>query len=247
MAGLKHDNILQVYDSGVRDGVYYVAEELAEGISLENKTRNQPQPLREAAQLVEKLALALHDVHGCGIVHRNLKPQVVLLTRNGVPKIGSFELARLLGQEPEEPEVFVGTPKYVTPEQARGDLQAIGRFTDVYALGNILYQLLTGRLPFLHDNFPELLKQILSQPPVPPSKLRPKVDIDLDAICLKCLQKEPAQRYPTALALAEDLRRFLDGHPVKVRPVGLWERFRKWARRNWHATSGPGRDRESTR
>jgi serine/threonine protein kinase len=247
MAGLKHDNILQVYDSGVRDGVYYVAEELVEGISLERKTRHRPQPLREAAQLVEKLALAMHDVHRCGIVHRNLKPQVVLLTEKGIPKIGSFELARVLGQEPEEEEVFVGTPIYVTPEQARGDLKAIGPVTDIYALGNILYQLLTGRLPFLHDNFPELLKQIVSQPPVPPSKLRPEVDIDLDAICLKCLQKEPAQRYPTAQALAEDLRRFLDGHPVKVRPVSLWERFRKWARRHWHAAGGGTRDRESTR
>src|SRR5262249_4032644 len=154
-------------------------------------------------------------------VHRNLKPQVVLLTETSVPKIGSFELARLLGQDVPEEEAFVGTPNFVTPEQARRDSRAIGPATDVYALGNILYQLLTGGPPVKKDNFLELLDQVRSQPPLPPSKVRPEVDIDLDAICLHCLQKEPARRYPTALALAEDLRRFLDGKPIQARHCGL--------------------------
>jgi serine/threonine protein kinase len=236
LANLEHPNILKVYDSGVRDGVYYVAEELVEGISLEKKTGHQSQAPREAAQLVEKLAGVMHDVHQRRIVHCNLKPQVVLLTANGVPKISSFELARLLDQDTFEEEGFVGTPSYVTPEQARPDTRTIGPYTDIYALGNILYQLLTAQLPFQNENFLELLDQVRSQPPLAPSKRRPEVDLDLDAICLKCLQKEPAQRYPSALALAQDLRRFLEGRPVEARPIRLGERLRKWFRRSWRNT-----------
>jgi serine/threonine protein kinase len=234
-ARLSHPNLLQVYDSGERDGHLYIAEELVEGTSLQQKSASAPQPVREAAQLVEVLAGAVHYVHQHGIVHSNLKPRVVLLTALGVPKISSFEQARLLGQELAEGAVengsYSGTPTYMAPEQAAGKRQEVVPATDVYALGNILYQLLTGQPPFGEAELLELLEQIRSRPPIPPSRLQPQVPSQLETICLKCLQKEPGQRYASAEALAQDLRRFLAAASRPPR-LSLWQQLVRWTQRH---------------
>jgi serine/threonine protein kinase len=231
MARLQHPNILQVYDSGERDGLLYIAEELVEGVSLDKQSAGLPQPPREAARLLETLARAIHHAHEHNIVHRNLKPRVVLLTPLGIPKISSFELAKLLDETPPETaeeEGYVGTPTYMAPEQAAGRVAEIGPPTDVYALGNILYQLLTGQPPFRPgDNLVELLSQLRSQQPVAPSLLQPHVPPALEAICLKCLHKKPAQRYQSALDLAEDLGRFLAG-VTRAQRGGFWRRLANW-------------------
>jgi serine/threonine protein kinase len=224
VARVQHPNIVQVYDSGQREDFLYVAEEFVEGTGLDRMIAGRPQPPREAAALVETLARAVHYVHEQGIIHRNLKPSVVLLTPKGVPKISSFDLAKLLGRPEDQAEgQIVGTPVYMAPEQAAGKIADIGPATDVHGLGVILYEMLTGRPPFQSDAPLELLAQIRAQEPAPPSRLRPDVPTDLEAVCLKCLRKEPVRRYPSAAALADDLRRFLDG-----RRRGVWEQFVEW-------------------
>jgi serine/threonine protein kinase len=233
LARLHHPNIVEVYDCGEREGLLYVAEELVDGGSLEQRIAGQPQPAREAAQLVETLARAIHYVHQHGIVHRNLKPPVVLLTALGIPKVSSFDLARLLPQEPDDAESrgsIVGTPTYMAPEQAAGKVAEVGPATDVYALGAILYELLTGQPPFTGKELLELLSQVRAQEPAPPSRLCPEIPRDLDAICLRCLRKEPADRYASAEALAQDLRYCVEGRPLQPPPPGLIERVRKWIR-----------------
>jgi serine/threonine protein kinase len=226
MARLQHPNIVQVYDCGDRDGFLYVAEQLVEGVTLDQRSAGVPQPPREAAQLVRTLAEAIHYAHQQGIIHRNLKPRVVLLSSVGVPKISSFELAKLVGQatqEWEEKGAYFGTPTYMAPEQAAGRVEEIGPATDVYALGAILYQLLTGRPPFQGKTALELLEQVRSQNPLPPSRLQPQVPAGLERICLQCLQKEPGQRYRSAEALAADLRRFLEKKWSFGDPHLLWQ------------------------
>jgi serine/threonine protein kinase len=232
MARLQHPNLVQVYDCGERDGLLYVAEELIEGITLEQRCSGDRQPPRQSAQLVETLSRALHFVHGQGIVHCNLKPRAVLMSSAGVPKIGSFEAAMLPGKESlESPETIVATPTYMTPEQAAGDTRRIGPATDVYALGNILYEMLTGRAPFRGNNVMETLSHVATQPAAPPSRLNPTVDREMDAICLKCLEKEPAKRYETAAQLAEDLECWLTGQPIQSRRPSNLTRFVHWCRR----------------
>jgi serine/threonine protein kinase len=209
---LQHTNLVQVHDCGERDGVLYVAEELVDGPSLDQKIAGQPQPPAEAAAFVETLARAVHYAHSQGIVHRNLKPSVVLLTALGVPKVSSFDLARLLTQEPEKAEVegtIPGTPAYMAPEQVSGRVHAIGPATDVHGLGVILYEMLTGQPPFAADNPSLLAQQVLQQEPAPPRQLVPSVPPALEAICLRCLRKEPGERYASAEALADELHGFL--------------------------------------
>jgi serine/threonine protein kinase len=230
---VRHPNLVEVYDGGEKDGLLYAAEELVEGTTLERQLGGRPQPPRPAARLVETLAEAVHQAHLSGIVHRNLKLRNILLDRLGRPKVGSFELARLLtpGAQLGREEALVGTPRYMAPEQAAGHVEQIGPATDVYALGNILYEMLTGRPPFQGETLSEMEEQLRSSLPVPPGRLRPGVPADLDAVCLKCLEKDPARRYPSALALAEDLGRFRKGEPVRVRDAGFWVRVVKWFRR----------------
>jgi serine/threonine protein kinase len=231
MARLQDPHILQVYDCGERDGLLYIAEELVEGTTLQEKSAASPQPAAEAARLVETLARAMHHAHQNGIVHRNLKPRVVLLNAQGEPKISSFELAKVLTQDapaPEEAGAYVGTPTYMAPEQAAGQGDAVSPATDVHALGNILYQLLVGRPPFQGETLLELLDQVQSLPPRPPSQLGPPVPRDLEAICLKCLEKDPQRRYPSALALAEELARFQQARAQRRQPRGLWARVFRW-------------------
>jgi tetratricopeptide (TPR) repeat protein len=233
VAALRHPNIVQVHDAGEVDGRAYFTMELVEGGDLADQIQGVPQPARRAADLVATLAGAIHVAHESGIVHRDLKPNNILLTKDGTPKVTDFGLARRI--EGESGLTFsgapLGTPNYMAPEQARGHKGAIGPATDVYALGAILYELLTGRPPFHAETPTATLQQVVADEPVSPARLNPRVPGDLETICLKCLLKEPHRRYASAQALAEDLRRFERGEAIRARPVGSFERTVRWIRR----------------
>jgi WD40 repeat protein/serine/threonine protein kinase len=247
---LQHPNIVQIHEVGEYQGCPYFALEYVDGGSLAHKLGGKPLPAHAAAQLVETLAQAMHYAHQRGIVHRDLKPGNILLaevrdenagtppapwTRTAVPKITDFSLAKILvggGEAQTQTGDTLGTPSYMAPEQAAGRARDISPCADVYALGAILYELLTGRLPFQGETPLDTLQQVLTLEPVSPRRLQPKMPRDLETICLKCLQKEPRKRYPSAALLAEDLRRFRAGEPIRARPVGQAERLWRWCRRN---------------
>jgi tetratricopeptide (TPR) repeat protein len=231
---LQHPNIVQIYEVSEGSDRPYIAMELVGGGSLEEKLAGCPLPPPQAAQLTETLARAVQYAHERGIIHRDLKPANVLLANDGTPKITDFGLAKHLADGDTghtRTGAILGTPSYMAPEQALGDRQRIRATVDVYALGAILYEALTGRPPFLGSSSFDTLEQARTREPLPPRRLRPKIPADMETICLKCLQKDPHKRYAAALDLAEDLRLFLAGEPVRARPVGRWERTRKWARR----------------
>jgi serine/threonine-protein kinase len=233
VARLRHPNVVPIYE--VREGPDhpYFTMEFVEGGTLSRRIGGRPQPPAEAARLAETLARAVHAVHACGVIHRDLKPGNVLLTADGTPKVVDFGLARRLEGEAGSTSVgrVVGTPSYMAPEQARGDTRAVSAASDVYALGAVLYEMLTGRPPFQGATGWDTIAQVLSQEPVPPRRLQPRVPADLETICLKCLRKEPARRYASAALLADDLARFGRGEPILARPTGPAERAWKWARR----------------
>jgi serine/threonine-protein kinase len=233
VAGLRHANVVQLYDVGDADGRPYFTMELVEGGSLAHKLADAPLPARRAAALVTAVAEAVQAAHQSGIVHRDLEPGNVLLTPDGTPKVTDFGLARRLegGSGLTLSGAPLGTPSYMAPEQARGDQAAIGPATDVYALGAILYECLTGRPPFRAETATATLQQVLADDPVRPARLNRSVPRDLETICLKCLAKAPRRRYPTAQALADDLRRFERGEPIAARPAGWLERAARWVRR----------------
>jgi hypothetical protein len=207
--------------------------EYLDGGTLEGRIASRPQPPRHAAESVGVLARAIHAAHQRGVIHRDLKPANVLLSAEGVLKISDFGLAKRLDVTtgPTLTRHILGTPCYMAPEQARGQSRKVGPGTDVYALGAILYQMLTGRPPFLGESVMDILRQVAEEDPVPPRRLQTAVPIDLETICLKCLHKQPAQRYSSAAALADDLARFLAHEPILARPVSPWRRLAKWARR----------------
>lgn len=235
VARLQHPNIVQIYEVGVHEGRPFFSLEYVDGGSLAGCLDGTPWSSRQAAVLVETLARAVQAAHDRGIVHRDLKPANVLLPADKfVPKIADFGLAKRLDEDAGQTRTgqIMGTPRYMAPEQASGEAHAVGPATDVYALGTILYELLTGRTPFRSANLLETLEQVRTQEPVPPRQLQPKTSRDLEIICLKCLQKDPTRRYSTAVELADELRRFLDHQPILARPISRGERFVRWCRRN---------------
>ena len=233
VAGLRHPNIVQVHDMGDLNGQPYFTMEFVEGGNLSQKLAGSPQPSRQAALLLATLAEAVEQAHQSGIVHRDLKPANILLTGDGVAKITDFGLARRLDGEASLTltGTAVGTPSYMAPEQAEASPLARGPAVDIYALGAVLYELLTGRPPFRAETAAETVRQVISQEPVALSRLNAKVPRDLETICLKCLNKEPHLRYATAGALAADLHCFLGGEAISARPDGRLARLARRVRR----------------
>jgi serine/threonine protein kinase len=234
VARLRHPNIVQVYAIGEYNGRPFFSLEFVDGGTLSARIRaGFPSP-KEAAALVELLARAMHEVHQCNVVHRDLKPANVLLTADGTPKITDFGLAKKLDDASGQTHTgaIMGTPSYMAPEQASGATAQATPLADVYALGAILNECLTGRPPFKAATVTQTLQQVIEDDPVAPRTLNSAVPRDLETICLKCLRKDPTQRYATANDLAEDLRRLLALEPILARPVGRAERAAKWMRRH---------------
>jgi eukaryotic-like serine/threonine-protein kinase len=234
VADLQHPNIVQIYEVGEDQGHPFFSLEFVSGGSLANMIAGTPRPPREAAQLLQSLAQAMDYAHQHGIIHRDLKPANVLLTEAGEPKVSDFGLVKRLEDDAGQTQSgsILGTPSYMAPEQAEGKNKEIGPRSDLYALGGILYEMMTGRPPFRAASVLDTLQQVRTQEPIPPSQFQPKVPRDLETICLKCLQKDPAKRYATAGDLGEDLRRFLANESILARPVSRAESFWRWCLRN---------------
>jgi tetratricopeptide (TPR) repeat protein len=232
VARLQHPGIVQIYEVGEYNGLPFFSLEFCPGGSLATRLQATPLPARDAARLIEVLAQAVQAAHEARVVHRDLKPANVLLAADGTPKITDFGLAKKLDEAGQTGTgAVMGTPSYMAPEQAAGKVREIGPATDIYALGAILYEILTARPPFKAATALDTVMQVVSGEPVPPRRLQPKVPRDLETICLKCLQKEPRKRYPSAQELAEDLRRFLAGESIHARRVGAAEQLWKWVKR----------------
>ncbi len=232
-ANLDHPGIVPIYEVGQHEGQHYFSMGFVEGQSLSQRLAAGPLPPLEAAALLVKVAEAIEYAHQRGVIHRDLKPGNILLDHNGNPRVTDFGLAKKLHGDSglTGSGQIMGTPSYMPPEQAGGNRGEVGPQADVYALGATLYALVTGRPPFQAATAMDTVLMVISDEPVPPRRLNASVPLDLETICLKCLEKEPNRRYGSAAALVEDLRRFLDGEPILARPVSGWERSVKWARR----------------
>ncbi|PYL69043.1 MAG: hypothetical protein DMF28_04700, partial [Verrucomicrobia bacterium] len=233
-ASLEHPCIVPIYEVGERDGSCYFSMKFIEGGHLDELVRREPMPPRRAAELIAKVASTVHYAHEHRILHRDIKPGNILLDAKGEPHLTDFGLARLVETESTVTRTLevLGTPSYMAPEQAVGNNAAVSSATDVYGLGAVLYQLLTGQPPFAGGTTYETIKLLLDTEPRQPRLLNPKIDRDLSTICLKCLEKDPERRYSSALALAEDLGRWLKHEPILARRIGILTRGKKWVRRN---------------
>ncbi|MGE5212349.1 MAG: protein kinase domain-containing protein [Nitrospirota bacterium] len=232
-ARLEHPGIVPIHEVGERDGSCYFSMQFIQGGQLDEAVRDKPIPGRQAAELMAKIARTVHYAHQHGILHRDIKPGNILLDAKGEPHLTDFGLARLLEGESTITRTLevMGTPSYMAPEQAAGKTAELTSATDVYGLGAVLYQLLTGQPPFAGGTTYDTIKLLLDTEPRQPRVLNPKIDRDLSTICLKCLAKDPARRYPSALALAEDLERWLKHEPIRARPAGIVTRAKKWGKR----------------
>jgi len=233
-ASLDHPCIVPIYEVDERDGSCYFSMKLIEGGQLDEVVKRTPMPVRQAAELMAKVARTVHYAHEHGILHRDIKPGNILLDAKGEPHLTDFGLARLLESESTVTRTLevLGTPSYMAPEQAAGNNTNLTSATDVYGLGAVLYQLLTGHPPFAGGTTYETIKLVLESEPRAPRVLNRKIDRDLSTICLKCLEKDPARRYDSALALAEDLERWLRHEPIRAWHTGVFTRGKKWLRRN---------------
>jgi serine/threonine-protein kinase len=235
VASLQHPNIVQIYEVGEHQGIPFFSLELVDGGTLEGLIKQAPLSVRDAAEMTRQLADAMNYAHVRGIIHRDLKPGNVLVTADGQPKITDFGLAKRLDVtdlSQTQAGTILGTPSYMAPEQAAGDIAALGPASDIYGLGALLYRLLTGQPPFASATLIETLDAVRTQEPVPVRQIEPKVPHDLETICMTCLQKAPARRYASAEALARDLKHFLASEPIEARPVSAAERFWRWCQRN---------------
>jgi len=234
VAALRHPNVIQIHEIGEHQGCLYLSLEYSSGGSLDRRIERHTLPPAEAAAIVEQLAAGVQAAHDAGIIHRDLKPGNVLLAEDGTPKVTDFGLARQQAHALRltRTGTVAGSPSYMAPEQVEPEPERIGPATDVYGLGGILYECLTGRPPFTAPNTLETMRRVADEEVVSVRRLQPGVQRDLETICLKCLEKKPAKRYATARDLAADLARFRTGEPISARPTGPTERAWRWARRH---------------
>src|SRR5436309_6683551 len=233
-ASLEHPCIVPIHEVGERDGSCYFSMKFIEGGQLDEVVRREPMPLRRAVELIDKVARTVHYAHEHHVLHRDIKPGNILLDRQGEPHLTDFGLARLVETESTVTRTMevLGTPSYMAPEQAVGNNAAVSSLTDVYGLGAVFYQLLTDHPPFAGGTTYETVRLVLETEPRQPRLWNPKIDRDLNTICLKCLEKDPERRYPSALALAEDLEHWLKHEPIQARHTGVFARGKKWIQRN---------------
>src|SRR5437868_1072751 len=233
-ARLEHPGIVPIHEVGEGDGSCYFSMKFIEGGQLDEVVKQSPMSVRRAAELIAKVARTVSYAHEHGILHRDIKPGNILLDAKGEPHLTDFGLARLVESESSVTQTLdvLGTPSYMAPEQAVGNNAAVSSATDVYGLGAVLYQLLTGHPPFAGGTTYETIKLLEDTEPRPPRLLNPKVDRDISTICLKCLEKDPKRRYSSALALVEDLEHWLNHEPIQARHTGIFARGRKWVQRN---------------
>ncbi len=233
-ANLDHPFIVPIHEVGERDGCCYFSMNFIEGGQLDEVVRRAPMSIRQVAELIAKVARTVHHAHEHGILHRDIKPGNILLDTKGEPHLTDFGLARLVEAESTVTRTLdvMGTPSYMAPEQAAGNNAAVGKATDVYGLGTVLYELLTGHPPFAGGTSYETIRLLLDTEPRQPRVWNPKIPRELSTICLKCLEKDPKRRYPSAVALAEDLEHWLNYEPVQAKPSGFFAHSRKWVQRN---------------
>jgi serine/threonine protein kinase len=233
-ASLDHPSIVPIHEVGEHDGSCYFSMQLIEGGQLDEVVRRRPMSIRRAAELIAKVARTVHYAHEHGILHRDIKPGNILLDKNGEPHLTDFGLARLLDTQSSVTRTtdVLGTPSYMAPEQAAGEHAKISKATDVYGLGAVLYQLLTGHPPFAGGTSYQTIRLLLDTEPRQPRFWNRKIARDLSTMCLKCLEKDPQGRYSSALALAEDLEHWLRHEPIRAHRTGIFTRGRKWVRRN---------------